>query len=107
MSRFLSGWLMSPPASTTGPQIDHLYNLVLLITGVVFVLTELALILFSFQYRARPGRKASPTHGNAMAEIIWTTIPAAIMVALGFLSQNLWARLKQPDQWPQPEMVVN
>jgi len=44
---------MSPSASSVGPQIDHLYNLVLLITGVVFVLTEAALIYFCLRYRER------------------------------------------------------
>src|SRR5258706_4616344 len=106
MSHILSGWLLSPSASTVGPEIDRLYNLVLWITGVVFVLTEAALIWFCLRYRERPGRKADATHGSTKAEIIWTAVPAAIMIALGFMSQNLWARLRQPKNFPEPEIVV-
>jgi len=107
MHNLLSGWLLSPSASTVGPEIDRLYNLVLWITGVVFVLTEAALIYFCFRYRERPGQKAHATHGNTTAEMIWTAIPAAIMIALGFMSQNLWAKLRQPKNFPEPEIVVN
>ena len=39
MSKILSGWLLGPSASTYGPQIDYLYNVVLILTGVIFVLT--------------------------------------------------------------------
>ncbi len=106
MSKILSGWLLAPSASTLGPEIDHLYNLVLLITGVVFVLTEVALVYFCLRYRERPGQKADASHGSTTAEIIWTTIPALIMITLGFMSQSVWARLRQPKNFPEPEIVV-
>jgi cytochrome c oxidase subunit 2 len=106
MSNILSGWLLTPSASTLGPQIDRLYNLVLVLTGVIFVLTEAALIYFCLRYRARPGQKASGMHGSAKAEIIWTAIPAAILITLGFMSQDLWAKLRQPKNFPEPEIVV-
>jgi len=106
MSKILSGWLIAPSASTMGPQIDQLYNLVLVITAVIFVLTEATLIYFCFHYRERAGRKADASHGSSTAEIIWTAIPAAIMITLGFMSQNLWAKLRQPTNFPEPEIVV-
>ena len=106
MSTILSGWLLSPSASTMGPDVDHLYNLVLILTAVVFVLTEAALIFFCLRYRERPGQKVSPSHGSTQAEIIWTAIPAAIMITLGFMSQNLWAKLRQPANFPEPAIVV-
>ena len=106
MSTFLSGWLLTPSASTMGPEIDQLYNIVLVLTGVVFVLTEAALIYFCLRYRERPGQKASASHGNTTAEVIWTAIPALIMITLGFMSQSLWAKLRQPANFPEPEIVV-
>src|SRR5258708_5294226 len=106
MSKILTGWLLASSASTVGPEVDHLYNIVLLLTGMVFVLTEAALIYFCLRYRERPGQKASHSHGNTTAEIIWTTIPALIMVTLGFMSQNLWARLRQPKNFPENAIVV-
>ncbi len=106
MSTIFSGWLLAPSASTYGPSIDHLYNLVLLITGVIFVFTEAVLIYFSFRYRARPGQKALYSHGSTQAEIIWTAVPAAILVALGIMSQSLWAKLRQPGSFPEPALTV-
>jgi len=75
-------------------------------TGIVFVLTEATLIYFCFRYRARPGQKASPSHGSTRAEIIWTAIPAAILVVLGIMSQTLWAKLRQPKNFPESAIVV-
>lgn len=106
MSKILSGWLLSPSASTYGPQIDHLYNIVLIITGIAFVLSEAALIYFSFRYRAKAGEKALYSHGSAKAEAIWTAVPAAILIVLGFMSQNLWAKIRQPKNYPAPDMTV-
>jgi cytochrome c oxidase subunit 2 len=106
MSNLLSGWLLAPSVSTLGPDIDHLYNLVLLLTGVIFVLTEGTLVWFCLRYRAKPGQKAASSHGNPQAEMIWTAVPAAIMIALGIMSQNLWAKLRQPANFPEPEIVV-
>src|SRR5882724_11496782 len=106
MSTILSGWLLSPSASSVGPSIDHLYNIVLAITGFFFVLTEAALIFFSLRYRAKPGRKAFYSHGSTPAEIVWTTVPAAILVALGIMSQNLWAKIRIPANFPQPDITV-
>ncbi len=107
MSKIFSGWLLAPSASTYGPSVDQLYNLVLLITGVIFVFTEAALFYFSFRYRARPGRKAYYSHGSSRAEFIWTMVPALILVALGFMSQSLWAKIRQPKNFPEPDLTVN
>ncbi len=46
------------------------------------------------KYRQRPGQKAFYTHGNTRAEVIWTTIPAVTMVALGLISNHYWVKIK-------------
>ena len=38
-------------------------------------------------YRDRPGRRARYTHGNTTLEIVWTIVPALILVVLTFLSR--------------------
>ena len=86
--------------------MDHLYNVVLALTAFFFVVTEAALILFSFRYRAKSGQKALYSHGSTTAEIIWTAVPAAILVVLGIMSQSLWAKLRQPANFPEPEITV-
>lgn len=88
------GWLLPPGASTFAGDIDFLYYLILVITGIAFVLVELALVWFLFKYRARPGQKAHYTHGNVMAEVIWTAVPAVTVVAIGVLSAGVWNTIK-------------
>jgi cytochrome c oxidase subunit 2 len=52
------------------------------------------MVLFLVMYRERPGRRATYSHGNTTLEIIWTIIPAAILIVLSFMSVNTWAKLK-------------
>jgi cytochrome c oxidase subunit 2 len=86
-------WL-PPGITTTAPAIDALFNLILWITGIAFVLVEATLVIFLIKYRQRPGRVAAYTHGNHLVEIVWTIIPAAILVFLAFQNQQVWARVR-------------
>jgi cytochrome c oxidase subunit 2 len=105
-STFLSGWVLKPSVSTFGPQIDSIYYVILWITGIIFVLTEAALVLFSILYRQKEGKKAHYTHGNTTVEIIWTTIPALLLVYMGIASQNLWSQMRQPSLFPSNPTVI-
>jgi cytochrome c oxidase subunit 2 len=80
--------------STFGVQIDNLFYLIFWITGVTFVLVQGLLLIFIFRYRARPGRRATYTHGNNTLEIIWTIVPSLILVFLALLSRSTWAEVK-------------
>src|SRR5438046_9514812 len=87
-------WWLPLKGSTFAGDIDGLFLAILIITGIAFVVVEVGLIWFVIKYRQRPGRKAFYTHGNARAEVIWTTIPAVKLVALGLLSNIYWVRVK-------------
>lgn len=106
ISKYLTGWLLEPSASTFGPRVDNLYMIVLWITGIIFVLTEAALIYFSLRYRARPGQKAHYSHGSTIAEILWTAIPTAILIYLGVMSQNIWSELRVPKNYPKADLTI-
>ncbi|RPJ23002.1 MAG: cytochrome c oxidase subunit II, partial [Planctomycetaceae bacterium] len=49
---------------------------------------------FIIKYRDRGGRRATYTHGNTALEIIWTIVPAIILIVLFMLSQSLWWDIK-------------
>ena len=87
-------------ASTFGPKIDRLFLVVLWITGFFFFLVQGGLLLFTLKYRTRPGQQASYIHGNTLLEIIWTLIPALILLGLTLASQKLWAEIRYPQQMP-------
>jgi cytochrome c oxidase subunit II len=94
-------WMLPPGASTFVGEIDWLYYLILVITGIAFVLVELALVYFLFKYRARPGRKAVYLHGSNKAEVAWTSITAIVVVMIGVLSAPAWGRIKGRDAPPK------
>lgn len=61
--------------------IDHLWNRLLFLGTIVFVLIEGLLIYAVFRYRRRENSPApKQVHGNATLEILWTAIPALILV---------------------------
>ncbi len=95
-----------PDLSTHGWKLQELYDLIFIITGLTFLLTEGLLILFLFQYRARPGHKAVYTHGNMYMEVAWTLIPVVVFVTLGISNAELWARLKDRNLFPKDTFDV-
>lgn len=80
--------------STYAPTIDRLFYIILLITGAVFVLVQGTLLYCVVRYRRRHGRRATYTHGNTAVEIIWTLIPALILIGLAVYSQNVWSSIR-------------
>lgn len=69
------------PHSDYGRAIDFLWDRLLLLGTIVFVLVEAGLIYIMIRYRKREGDARPPqTHGNVVVEIIWTLIPAFILL---------------------------
>ncbi|MFQ5877684.1 MAG: cytochrome c oxidase subunit II [Acidobacteriota bacterium] len=90
--------------STYSSTIDRMFVIILIITGVLFVLTETLLFLFAFMYRRRAGRRASHTHGNNTLEVVWTVIPAVLLVFLALASRNAWNAIK--GSVPETDEVI-
>ena len=69
------------PHSDLGREIDFLWDRLLLLGTIVFILVEAALVYVVFRYRGRDNQARPPqTHGNVKLEIAWTLIPAVILV---------------------------
>ena len=81
--------------STFGGEIDSLFYLIYYITAATFILVTVLMIVFLVMYREREGRRATYTHGNTTLEIIWTIVPAAILIVLSFMSVSTWAKVKR------------
>jgi len=101
--RYSSYWLPDQGTAIAG-RIDAMFNLILYITGGTFVLVAAILIWFLIRYRARPGGRARFHHGNTRLEILWTIIPAVIVVGLGFMSRDLWSQITQ--QFPSEDEAL-
>lgn len=91
--------------STFGGQIDSLFWLVLIVSGIAFLLTEGALIYFLFRYRRRDGEKARYVHGNRRLEIIWTIIPGLLFFGLAVYQTGTWRQIRQ-ELPPASESLV-
>jgi len=84
-----------------GAEIDNLFMLVLEITGAVFVLTMLALSWALWRYPHTSGRAAVYSHGNHKLEIVWTLIPALILIFLAIYQSGTWADIKFRTRKPK------
>ncbi len=94
-------WWFPENVSTFGGEIDNLFNLILWITGVVFVLTELTLAYFLFKYSGDAGAgKARYVHGNHAAEMAWTAIPCLILLFITFSQMGTWKKVKFRSHFP-------
>jgi cytochrome c oxidase subunit 2 len=74
--------------SVEGQQIRDLYDIVFAIAVVIFVVVEGLIVWTVLRYRRKPGDDELPpqTHGNNLAETIWTLVPTAIVIFLFFVS---------------------
>jgi cytochrome c oxidase subunit 2 len=81
----LKGKILGAPASNHGVHIDTMLYITIGLTGVVFVITQVALFWFSYKYQESDKRQAYYYPHNNKLEVIWTVIPAiALTVLVGF-----------------------
>jgi cytochrome c oxidase subunit 2 len=72
-------------ASTQAEDIDTFYDILIIASVPMFVLV-VAVVLYSvYRFRMRPGQEdmdGPPIHGNTKLEVVWTIVPAVMMLAL-------------------------
>ncbi len=87
---YMLGYGPHESASVHGLELDHLFNITLVVTGIVFILTHIALFWFSYKYAAKEGQKAAfISHDNTL-EIVWTVVPAITMAYLVINGLIVW-----------------
>ena len=81
----LKGKILGDSASVQGVDIDRMMTITFILTGIVFVITQVALFWFAYKYQGSEKRKAHFYPHNNKLELIWTVIPAiALTVLVGF-----------------------
>ncbi len=81
----LKGKILGESASVQGVDIDRMMWITFALTGIVFLITQVALFWFAYKYQASDKRKAYYYPHNNKLELIWTVIPAiALTVLVGF-----------------------
>ncbi|MTI38985.1 cytochrome c oxidase subunit II [Fulvivirga lutimaris] len=79
-----------PVASEHGMLTDQLFWITTAVTGVVFVLTNVLLFWFSYKYQYKEGVRGKFFPDNTKLEMIWTIVPAIVLVGLVFTGLKAW-----------------
>ena len=88
--------LLPKPASEQGVWINDLLNATLLLTGVVFVITQILLFWFVYKYHYRKDRKAYFFADNNKLEVAWTVVPAIVLTFLIGFGIQKWFKIFSP-----------
>lgn len=96
------GWDLPENTSTFGRQIDILYYGILYLTGAVFILTQafLVYIVFRFGKSKYAERRATYSHGSRSLEVIWTVIPAAVLLFIALFQMPTYVQIRFPSSKP-------
>ena len=82
--------LAQESASVQGEKLDQMLWITLIITGIVFVVTQVLLFWFSFKYQENENRKVFFFAHSTKLELIWTAIPAITLTVLVIFGLRNW-----------------
>lgn len=96
---YLAQDLYVQPATESAREVASLFNITLGIALFVFVFVEALLLYMIIRFRKNTKVPREETHrGHTTAEVVWTVIPAAILLFLGFLSAGTLVKIDNvPD----------
>ena len=84
--------LLPTAASDEAVLVDGLFNTMMTVSIGLFLLVEGILIVAAFRFRQRPGDNtdAEPVFGNVPLEILWTAVPAIIVLGISVYSFDVY-----------------
>lgn len=84
--------LLPAAATDEAELVDGLFNAMMIISTGIFLLVEGILIYSAFKYRRRAGDNEDglPVEGNVPLEILWTAIPAIIVIGISVYSFDVY-----------------
>jgi len=106
---YLIEWF--PVASTTqAHNTDRLYHVLVIASIPIFVLVTTVILYSVWQFRMKPGEELKdgpPIHGNTRLEVLWTALPAALLLSLiAYSFVVLYDNEKKPAGVPEIQMGV-
>jgi cytochrome c oxidase subunit 2 len=93
-------------ASTAAPKIDHLLDVMIVLSSFVFSLVMVMLFYALWKFRAKPGDESDgePIHGNTRLEVAWTLIPTIIVL---FGAGYSWSVLNDIEEPADNALIVD
>lgn len=89
--------ILPDAASVHGVMIDTMMRNTLIITGIVFFVTQFLLFYFAVKYRYKKDRKALYYPVNDKLELIWTIIPAIVLAVLVLGGLKVWRNINSAE----------
>jgi cytochrome c oxidase subunit 2 len=77
-------------SSIHGVDYDSMFMITFILTGIVFVITQVFLFVYAFMYQHKEGRKAAYVSHNNKLEVFWTIIPAIVLTFLVLRGYEVW-----------------
>jgi cytochrome c oxidase subunit 2 len=96
--------MLPESASVQGDHYDSMLFVTVVMTGIVFFVTQILLFYFVFRYQSTEHRKAFFYSHNNKLEILWTTVPALALVVLVVIGLKNWFTMT--DVAPKDSLVV-
>ena len=99
-------WFPEAASTQAGP-IDHLYDVLIWSSVPIFVVVTMIVLFSVWKFKMRPGEEqldGPPIHGNTRLEVIWTAVPAIILV---LLCSYAWIVLVDIEEARADEMRIN
>jgi cytochrome c oxidase subunit II len=94
-------------ASTQAHNTDTLYHVLVIASIPIFVLVVTVILYCAWRFRMKPGQELDdgpPIHGHTGLEVLWTAVPAALVIGLVSYS---FVVLHENEHRPKgPEIVV-
>ena len=91
---YYNNWMLGfgplEAASVHGNEIDSIFKVTLFFTGIIFILTQIALFYFAWKYQYRSDRKVLFMPHDTKLEVIWTVVPAVVMCFLVIRGLVAW-----------------
>ncbi len=94
-------------ASTQAGNIHTLYDVLLIACIPIFAVVATVVGFSIWRFRMRPGQEkqdGAPIHGNTRLEIVWTILPAALLLGMCTYAYTV---LRSDEKAQRGEMTVN
>lgn len=86
----LKGRILGESASIEGERVDSMFYITTIVTGIVFLITQILLFWFGYKYQEDEKRKVYFFPHNNTMELIWTVIPAIVLTVLVVIGLRNW-----------------
>lgn len=93
-------WFPSDAKSPLGQRIDDLFYMILAIVTVTFIGTHIGLGYVLWKGATKGEGKAWFSHGSHNLEVIWTIVPAGILLFIALYQMDVWAEYRIVKNFP-------